>query len=83
MKIDHWMMRCSLEVTLPGGELIHTGMGAPPDPSIPQADGLRPCQILGNRVCQLLNYGLGPYNDGIFSKQFRNTYQSGNLGMLR
>lgn len=31
---DHWMMHCGLEVVLPNGELIRTGMGALPDPSL-------------------------------------------------
>jgi hypothetical protein len=35
------MMHCGMEVVLPSGELIRTGMGALPDPSRPHPDGLR------------------------------------------
>ena len=72
--IDHWMMHCGMEVVLPSGELIRTGMGALPDPSRPHEDGLRPDQVPGNRAWQLFNYGFGPYNDGIFSQS--------NLGIV-
>ncbi|TKA81772.1 Vanillyl-alcohol oxidase [Cryomyces minteri] len=65
---DHWMMHCGLEVVLPNGELVRTGMGALPDPTIPAAEGLRPDQQPGNRCWQLFNYGFGPYNDGIFTQ---------------
>lgn len=63
-----------MEVILPSGELIRTGMGALPDPTRPQTDGARPDQTLGNRAWQLFNYGFGPYNDGIFSQS--------NLGIV-
>ncbi|KAL2357370.1 vanillyl-alcohol oxidase [Cryomyces antarcticus] len=65
---DHWMMHCGLEVVLPNGELVRTGMGALPDPTVPAAEGLRPDQQPGNRCWQLFNYGFGPYNDGIFTQ---------------
>ncbi|KAK5009516.1 hypothetical protein LTR28_000641 [Elasticomyces elasticus] len=65
---DHWMMHCGLEIVLPNGELVRTGMGALPDPTIPAAEGLRPDQQPGNRCWQLFNYGFGPYNDGIFTQ---------------
>jgi hypothetical protein len=68
------MMHCGMEVVLPSGELIRTGMGALPDPSRPHPDGLRPDQVPGNRAWQLFNYGFGPYNDGIFSQS--------NLGIV-
>jgi hypothetical protein len=67
-------MHCGLEVILPNGELVRTGMGALPDPSLPHADGLRPDQMPGNRAWQLFNYGFGPYNDGIFTQS--------NLGIV-
>jgi len=67
-------MHCGMEVVLPSGELIRTGMGALPDPSRPHANGLRPDQVPGNRAWQLFNYGFGPYNDGIFSQS--------NLGIV-
>lgn len=63
-----------MEVVLPNGELIRTGMGALPDPSRPPSDGSRPDQAPGNRAWQLFNYGFGPYNDGIFSQS--------NLGVV-
>ncbi|THW33515.1 FAD-linked oxidase-like protein [Aureobasidium pullulans] len=63
---DHWMMHCGMEVVLPDGSLIRTGMGALPNP---KADPNKPpheqdaCE-----TWQLFNYGFGPYNDGIFSQ---------------
>ncbi|KAM5343913.1 hypothetical protein ACJ41O_012450 [Fusarium nematophilum] len=65
---DHWMMHCGLEVVLPNGELVRTGMGALPDKAAGHRPGLRPDQQPGNRAWQLFNYGFGPYNDGIFSQ---------------
>ncbi|KAK7216360.1 hypothetical protein V2G26_004363 [Clonostachys chloroleuca] len=65
---DHWMMHCGLEVVLPNGELIRTGMGAMPDRTAGHRDGLRPDEQPGNRAWQLFNYGFGPYNDGIFTQ---------------
>ncbi|KUJ22771.1 putative D-lactate dehydrogenase [Mollisia scopiformis] len=65
---DHWMMHCGMEVVLPNGDLIRTGMGALPDPTIATDPNLRPDQQPGNRCWQLFNYGFGPYNDGIFTQ---------------
>ncbi len=48
---DHFAMQCGMEVVLPTGELIRTGMGAMP----------------GNNTWQLFKYGFGPYVDGMFS----------------
>lgn len=62
------MMHCGLEVVLPNGELIRTGMGAMPDRTAGHRDGLRPDEQPGNRAWQLFNYGFGPYNDGIFTQ---------------
>lgn len=60
------MMHCGLEVVLPNGSLLRTGMGALPDPD---ADlSLPPDQQPANKCWQLFNYGFGPYNDGIFSQ---------------
>jgi hypothetical protein len=64
---DHWMMHCGLEVILPDGSLVRTGMGALPDPTVSKSD-LPPHEQPGNRCWQLFNYGFGPYNDGIFSQ---------------
>ncbi|KAF8866568.1 putative D-lactate dehydrogenase [Acephala macrosclerotiorum] len=65
---DHWMMHCGLEVVLPNGDLVRTGMGALPDPTVSKDQSLRPDQQPGNRCWQLFNYGFGPYNDGIFTQ---------------
>jgi hypothetical protein len=65
---DHWMMHCGLEVVLPSGELVRTGMGAMPDSQDPAVLKMRPDQQPPNRAWQLFNYGFGPYNDGIFTQ---------------
>ncbi|CAK4031385.1 FAD-linked oxidase [Lecanosticta acicola] len=63
---DHWMMHCGMEVILPNGELLRTGMGALPNP---KADTTKPLHEQEPNECwQLFNYGFGPYNDGIFSQ---------------
>ncbi|EXJ73483.1 vanillyl-alcohol oxidase [Cladophialophora psammophila CBS 110553] len=63
---DHWMMHCGLEVVLPDGNLLRTGMGALPEPG---ADASLPVdQQPANKCWQLFNYGFGPYNDGIFTQ---------------
>ncbi len=49
---DHFDAHCGMEVVLPSGELVRTGMGASP-----QA-----------KTWQLFKYGLGPWVDGIFSQ---------------
>ena len=55
-----------MEVVLPTGELVRTGMGALPNP---KADlNAPPHEQEGNSSWQLFNYGFGPYNDGIFSQ---------------
>ena len=46
------MMQCGMEVVLPNGEVVRTGMGAMP----------------GNNTWQLFKYGFGPYVDGMFSQ---------------
>ncbi len=63
-------MHCGLEVILPNGELVRTGMGALPDRTAGHKDdgSLRPDEQPGNRAWQLFNYGFGPYNDGIFTQ---------------
>lgn len=57
-----------MEVILPNGELMRTGMGAMPDPTNGSTEGLRPDEHPPNRSWQLFNYGFGPYNDGIFTQ---------------
>lgn len=49
---DHFAMQCGMEVVLPTGELVRTGMGAMP----------------GSSTWQLFKYGFGPYVDGMFSQ---------------
>ncbi|CAI7671197.1 unnamed protein product [Penicillium bialowiezense] len=71
---DHWMMHCGMEVVLPSGELMRTGMGAMPQPgakdsSTTLSDGEAP-----NKCWHLFPYGFGPYNDGLFSQS--------NLGIV-
>ena len=63
---DHWMMHSGLEVVLPNGDLVRTGMGALPNP---EADpNAPPHEQKPNKCWQLFNYGFGPYNDGIFTQ---------------
>lgn len=49
---DHLTMQCGMEVVLPNGEVVRTGMGALPN----------------NNTWQLFKYGFGPYLDGIFTQ---------------
>ena len=49
---DHIGSRCGMEVVLPNGELIRTGMGAAPNA----------------KTWQDYRYGAGPYVDGMFSQ---------------
>jgi 4-cresol dehydrogenase (hydroxylating) len=49
---DHFDAHCGMEVVLPTGELLRTGMGANPDAT----------------TWQLFKYGMGPWVDGIFSQ---------------
>ncbi|KAJ5885737.1 hypothetical protein N7504_011573 [Penicillium tannophilum] len=65
---DHWMMHSGMEVILPNGELLRTGMGALPDSSRPETAGLKPEDQPWNKTAQLFNYGFGPYVDGIFTQ---------------
>ena len=63
---DHYMMHCGMEIVLPNGELIRTGMGALPNPDAdPNAP---PHEQEPNSCWQLFNYGFGPYNDGSFTQ---------------
>jgi 4-cresol dehydrogenase (hydroxylating) len=49
---DHFGVQCGMEVVLPDGDLLRTGMGAMP----------------GSRSWQLFKYGYGPYLDGLFTQ---------------
>ena len=59
-------MHCGMEIVLPDGSLVRTGMGALPNPN---ADPNQAPEDQEPNVCwQLFNYGFGPYNDGIFTQ---------------
>ncbi|MBI4266438.1 MAG: FAD-binding oxidoreductase [Acidobacteria bacterium] len=49
---DHFHSHCGMEVVLPNGEFLRTGMGAVP----------------GSRTWAEYRYGYGPYVDGLFSQ---------------
>jgi 4-cresol dehydrogenase (hydroxylating) flavoprotein subunit len=49
---DHFMWQTGLEVVLPEGDVLRTGMGAVP----------------GSNSWQLFPYGFGPYPDGMFTQ---------------
>ena len=49
---DHFGSHCGMEVVLPNGELLRTGMGALP----------------GAKTWQEYRYGFGPYVDGLFGQ---------------
>lgn len=61
---------CGMEVILPSGELIRTGMGALPDPQVDKDPDVAPHDRPWNRCAHLFNYGFGPYNDGIFTQSY-------------
>lgn len=65
------MMHCGMEVILPSGELMRTGMGALPQN--PKKGSKHDHDDEGNKCWQLFPYGFGPYNDGLFSQ--------GNVGI--
>jgi hypothetical protein len=67
-------MHCGMEVILPDGELLRTGMGAMPQPKAPGSKAGRIDEEPGNKCWQLFPYGFGPYNDGLFSQS--------NLGIV-
>ncbi|KAK4117126.1 vanillyl alcohol oxidase [Canariomyces notabilis] len=54
---DHFANHCGLEIVLPNGELLRTGMGA-----LPGKDGA------DNPTWQSFQPAYGPYSDGIFSQ---------------
>ncbi|HXU19482.1 MAG TPA: FAD-dependent oxidoreductase, partial [Verrucomicrobiae bacterium] len=49
---DHFDAHCGMEIVLPDGEVVRTGMGALPD----------------SKTWQQYRYGFGPYVDGLFSQ---------------
>ncbi|KAK3330735.1 glycolate oxidase [Apodospora peruviana] len=54
---DHFANHCGMEIVLPSGELLRTGMGA-----LPGKDGA------DNPTWQSFQPAYGPYSDGIFSQ---------------
>lgn len=54
---DHWANHCGMEVVLPNGELLRTGMGALPGPN-----------GTDNPTWQSFQHAYGPSVDGIFSQ---------------
>lgn len=54
---DHFANHCGMEVVLPNGEILRTGMGA-----LPGKDGV------DNPCWQSFQPAYGPYSDGIFSQ---------------
>ncbi|PLB48309.1 glycolate oxidase [Aspergillus steynii IBT 23096] len=54
---DHFANHCGLEVVLPNGNVLRTGMGALPGPNGQD-----------NPTWQAFQYGYGPYIDGIFTQ---------------
>lgn len=68
------MMHSGLEVVLPTGELLRTGMGALPQPKVAGAAQQRLDEEPGNKCWQLFPYGFGPSIDGLFSQS--------NLGIV-
>ncbi|KAK8203382.1 hypothetical protein M8818_005273 [Zalaria obscura] len=56
---DHFGMHCGMEVVLPNGEVMRTGMGALPDSNTAHGSA---------NTWQLFQYGFGPYPDGIFTQ---------------
>ena len=49
---DHFYSHCGMEVVLPNGEIVRTGMGALP----------------GAKTWGEYHYGVGPYVDGLFGQ---------------
>ncbi|PQE18996.1 Vanillyl-alcohol oxidase protein [Rutstroemia sp. NJR-2017a WRK4] len=61
---DHWTTHCGMEVVLPYGELIRTGMG----PSPTEDSNTKPHDQPSNPAWQPSNYSFGPHNNGIFTQ---------------
>jgi len=49
---DHFMVQCGMEVVLPNGDLVRTGMGA----------------MSNSNAWQLSKFSYGPYHDGLFTQ---------------
>jgi len=62
------MMHCGMEIVLPNGELIRTGMGALPDPTVDQDPSVPVHDRPWNSSSFVFNYGFGTYDDSIFTQ---------------
>lgn len=62
-------MHCGLEAVLPNGGLVRTGTGAMPDSDNAWVRKMRPDLQSRNRAWHVFDYGLGPYNDSIFTQR--------------
>ncbi|RAH82718.1 aryl-alcohol oxidase [Aspergillus japonicus CBS 114.51] len=72
---DHYMMHSGMEVVMPTGELVRTGMGALPHPeSRDGSESKKPETQPWNPTAALFPYGFGPYLDGLFTQS--------NLGVV-
>lgn len=69
------MMHSGMEVVMPTGELVRTGMGALPHPeSRGGSESKKPETQPWNPTAALFPYGFGPYLDGLFTQS--------NLGVV-
>jgi len=64
---DHFLWQTGLEVVLPTGELMRTGMGAVP----------------GSNTWQLFPYGFGPYPDGLFTQSNLGIVTKMGIGLMQ
>lgn len=64
---DHFMWQTGLEVVLPTGRIMRTGMGAVP----------------GSNTWQLFPYGFGPYPDGLFTQSNLGIVTKMGMGLMQ
>lgn len=64
---DHFMWQTGLEVVLPTGRIMRTGMGAVP----------------GSNTWQLFPYGFGPYPDGLFTQSNLGIVTKMGIGLMQ
>ncbi|OBR08026.1 Vanillyl-alcohol oxidase [Colletotrichum higginsianum IMI 349063] len=67
---DHWGTHSGMEVVMPDGDVVRTGMGAmsSPEGRREAAQGVPPEDQTPNSCWTLFPYGFGPINDGLFSQ---------------
>lgn len=63
---DHFMWQTGMEVVLPDGDIVRTGMGAVP----------------GSNTWQLFPYGFGPYPDGLFTQSNYGIVTKMGIGLM-